>query len=90
MGATVRGRCRGSRAGRRGRPREARNSKMPEQPHPFVQPEAVRIGPIKSIEIKTWSPPAEGETIVACLSHAQVPFETIRHLVSDKPLRRRG
>ena len=64
---------------------------MPKQPpQPFVDPEATRLGPIKSIEIKTGSRPDQGESIVACLNHAQVPFEAVRHLVSDKPLRRRG
>ncbi len=64
---------------------------MPKQPpQPFVDPEATRLGPIKSIEIKTWSPPDQSETIVDCLNHAQVPFEDVRHLVSDKPLGRRG
>lgn len=64
---------------------------MPKQPpQPFVDPEATRLGPIKSIEIKTWTPPDTDESIVSCLSHAEVPFETVRHLVSDKPLGRRG
>ncbi len=89
--ATVRDRFRGRGGGRGARSREARNSKMPEQtPQPFAGPEATRIGPIKSIEIKTWTPPATDETIVSCLGHAEVPFETVRHLVSDKPLGRRG
>ena len=49
--------------------------------------ERMRMGPVRVVEVLT--PPAPPEQrVTESLGNETVPFEKIKHLISDKPLRR--
>jgi hypothetical protein len=50
-------------------------------------PGRIMLGPVKVVEVLTPPPPAE-QRVTESLGNETVPFEKIRHLCSDKPLRR--
>jgi hypothetical protein len=49
--------------------------------------EKMRLGPIKVVEVMTSPAPTE-QRVTESLGNETVPFEMIRHLISDKPLQR--
>ncbi|MHC4767696.1 MAG: hypothetical protein ACYTEI_03165 [Planctomycetota bacterium] len=49
--------------------------------------EQIRMGPIKVVEVLTSPAPSE-QRVTEALGNETVPFEKIKHLISDKPLRR--
>ena len=49
--------------------------------------EQIRMGPIKVVEVLTAPAPPQ-QHVTESLGNETVPFEKIKHLISDKPLRR--
>jgi hypothetical protein len=49
--------------------------------------EQIRMGPFKVVEVLTSPAPSE-QRVTESLGNETVPFEKIKHLISDKPLRR--
>ena len=49
--------------------------------------ELLRLGPIKAVRVYTAPPPSD-RCVVDSVGHETVPFDEIRHLIADKPLRR--
>jgi hypothetical protein len=49
--------------------------------------EQIRMGPIKVVEVLTSPAPSE-QHVTESLGNETVPFEKIKHLISDKPLHR--
>jgi hypothetical protein len=47
----------------------------------------IMLGPVKVVEVMTPPTPAE-QLVTESLGNETVPFKKIRHLCSDKPLRR--
>ncbi|MHC4080916.1 MAG: hypothetical protein ACYS15_16635 [Planctomycetota bacterium] len=47
--------------------------------------EQIRMGPIKVVEVLTSPAPSE-QRVTEALGNETVPFEKIKHLISDKPL----
>jgi len=52
-----------------------------------ASPDRIMLGPVKVVEVLTPPTPAE-QRVTEALGNETVPFEKIRHLCSDKPLRR--
>ncbi len=49
--------------------------------------EPLKLGPIKAVRVYTAPPPSD-RRVVDSVGHEAVPFDQIRHLIADKPLRR--
>ncbi len=49
--------------------------------------EQIRLGPIKVVDVFT-APAPPRQRVTDALGNETVPFEQIRHLISDKPLGR--
>ncbi len=49
--------------------------------------ERMRMGPVRVVEVLT-SPAPPDQRVTDSLGNETVPFEKIKHLISDKPLRR--
>ena len=49
--------------------------------------EPLKLGPIKAVRVYT-APPPSNRCVVDSVGHEAVPFDEIRHLIADKPLRR--
>ena len=54
-----------------------------------MQPEIVSGASATIVNIKVWEPPKEA-IVVQSLNCDTVPPESVRHLLSDRPLRRHG